>query len=323
MAPLLEVRDLAVAFPTRDGLFCAVDGVSFRVGEGEPVALVGESGCGKSLTALALLRLVPPQGRIAGGEVLLKGRDLLRLPESELRSARGKELAMVFQEPQTALNPVLTVGYQIAEAVLAHERVPRKTAADRARELLTLVAIPDPARRMRAYPHQLSGGMRQRVMIAMALACRPALLVADEPTTALDVTVQAQVLDLLEELRARLGMALLLITHDLGVVARTVRRVYVMYCGKVVEEGPVEGILEDPGHPYTRGLLESVPRMGRRTRRLSAIPGAVPPPGKLPPGCPFAPRCPLATEACAASVPALREFPGSRSVRCIRYGETA
>ena len=226
---------------------------------------------------------------------------------------------MVFQEPQTALNPVLTVGFQIAEAVAAHQKISKKRAMDRALELLSLVAIPDPEKRLKAYPHQLSGGMRQRVVIAMALACQPSILVADEPTTALDVTVQAQILDLLDDLRRRLGMAVLLITHDLGVVARFSRRVYVMYCGKIVEEGTVEELLAKPGHPYTRGLLKSVPRLGHKSRRLSAIPGAVPPPGKLPAGCAFAPRCEIAVDACRAAVPELRHFPGERRVRCIRY----
>ena len=320
MAALLEVRDLEVDFPMKDGSFKAVDGVSFHVEEGESVALVGESGCGKSLTAFALFRLVPPPGAIVGGQVLLRGRDLLTVREEEIRGVRGKDLAMVFQEPQTALNPVLTVGFQVAEAVTAHQKVSRKRAMNRALELLSLVAIPDPEKRLKAYPHQLSGGMRQRVVIAMALACQPSVLVADEPTTALDVTVQAQILDLLDDLRSRMDMAVLLITHDLGVVARFSQRVYVMYCGKIVEEGPAGELLARPGHPYTQGLLKSVPRLGHKSKRLSAIPGTVPPPGKLPAGCAFSPRCTLAVDACRAAVPELRHFPGNRRVRCIQYG---
>jgi oligopeptide/dipeptide ABC transporter ATP-binding protein len=321
MATLLEVSGLRVTFPLGKGVFPAVDGVSFEVGEGEAVALVGESGCGKSLTAFALFRLVPPPGVIAGGRILLKGRDVMGLSEAEMRSVRGRELAMVFQEPQAALNPVLTVGFQIAEGLLAHERISKKAATARARDLLELVAIPDPESRLKAYPHQLSGGMRQRAVIAMALACGPSVLVADEPTTALDVTVQAQVLDLLDGLREKFNMGVLLITHDLGVVARFASRMYVMYCGRVVEEGSVEAILGAPGHPYTQGLLRSVPRLAQRNRRLEGIPGTVPPPDRLPPGCAFVPRCPIALPACGDAVPELRGFPQGRKVRCLRYGE--
>ena len=317
MADLLSVRDLRILFPSARGPLPVVDGVSFDVPKGGAVALVGESGSGKTLLALAILRLTPEPGTISGGQIILQGRDLLGLSEAQMREVRGREAAMVFQEPQSALNPVLTIGYQVAEGVLAHEDVSRKAAMERAEELLGLVGLSDPKRRLHEYPHQFSGGMRQRAMIAMALACRPALLIADEPTTALDVTVQAQILDLLTELRERFSMAVLLITHDLGVVARFAERVTVLYAGRVMEEADVASIFRRPGHPYTLGLLKSLPRLERRTRRLEAIPGTVPPPGAMPAGCPFEPRCTFAKAACGRGLPELAEREGGRRVRCI------
>ncbi len=322
MAMLLEVDDLRVTFPSQGGPLPVVEGVSFRVEEGEPVALVGESGSGKTLSALAILNLVTPPGKIVGGAVRFRGRDVLSLPGPELRAFRGKDAAMVFQEPLSALDPVMTIGTQIAEAVLAHERAPKREALSRAEELLARVRMADPKRCLAQYPHQLSGGMRQRAMIAMALACKPALLIADEPTTALDVTVQAQVLDLLAELRESTGMALLLITHDLGVVARTAQRVYVMYAGRVVEAAPVRRIFEAPAHPYTQGLLDSLPRLNRREKRLRAIPGAVAPPGAFEKACAFAPRCPRAREDCRAALPPWAETAPGQGARCL-YPETA
>jgi len=320
MEPLLQIRDLEVHFPGPQGPLRAVDGVTLEVGRGEAVAVVGESGCGKSLTALSVLRLISPPGRIAGGAIVLEGRDLLTLTEPQMCAVRGARAAMVFQEPMTALNPVLTVGFQVAEAVRAHEAVSRGQARARARELLASVALPDPDRILEVFPHQISGGQRQRVMIAMALACRPALLLADEPTTALDVTLQAQLLDLLDGLRRDLGLSVLLITHDLGVVARFAERVYVMYCGRVVEEAPVKVLFADPSHPYTRGLLASVPRHGAKGR-LASIPGAVPPLSALPPGCAFAPRCGHATARCTAAAPPAVSVGEGHRVRCVLYPE--
>jgi len=322
MAALLEVDGLRIEFPTERGTVRVVDGVSLRVDAGEAVAVVGESGCGKSLTALSLFRLVPPPGRITGGAVRLGGRDVLSMSEKELCAMRGKSAAMVFQDPLSALNPVMTVGAQIREAVLAHEKIAGAEAMARAVDAMRLVGLPDPGRRYGDYPHQLSGGMRQRVLMAMALVCRPALLVADEPTTAIDVTVQAQILDLLDRLRRELGMAVLLITHDLGVVARFAQRVYVMYCGRVVEEASAAELFARPGHPYTRGLLASVPRMDRRAARLTAIPGTVPPPDRLPPGCAFEPRCSIAVDACHSAVPKLDRAGDGHGVRCILCGES-
>jgi len=317
MAALLDVHDLAISFPIEGRAVPVVNGVDFHVEAGEPVALVGESGCGKTVTGLALLRLVPPPGAITGGSIRFKGREVLRMSEQEICSHRGRSVAMIFQEPQSALNPVMTVGAQVAEAIRAHEKVSRREALERAAELFGRVALSEPKRRLADYPHQLSGGQRQRVMIAMALAAGPSLLVADEPTTALDVTVQAQILDLLASLRESLGMALLLITHDLGVVAHYSRRLYVLYCGRIVESGPVEELLCSPQHPYTRALLQSVPRLHDGRGRLKAIPGAVPPPQSLPAGCAFAPRCPLAEERCRRAVPELLPLPGGRAVRCL------
>jgi oligopeptide/dipeptide ABC transporter ATP-binding protein len=315
---VLSVRDLRTQFFTRDGVVRAVDGVSFDLARGETLCIVGESGCGKSVTALSIMRLVQgPAGRIAGGRVLLDGVDLAKLPENEMRKVRGARIGMIFQEPMTSLNPVLTVGFQIAEAVQLHRKVSRREAWAEAVKMLELVEIADPAERARAYPHQLSGGMRQRVMIAIALSCGPELLIADEPTTALDVTIQAQILELLDGLRDRLGMALLLITHDLGVVAERAERVLVMYAGRVVEEGPVDDVFRDPRHPYTRGLLRSVPRLGQPRTKLDPIPGIVPRLTDLPSGCRFRNRCELAEEACARIDPPLERFGNGRGAACI------
>ncbi len=321
MVNLLEVLDLTVTFPTPAGPAPVVNGVSLRVERGEAVAVVGESGCGKSMTAFSIFRLVPGPGLITGGRVLLKGRDLLQASEKELCSVRGREMAMVFQDPLSALNPVMTVGAQIMEAVRAHEKVSRTEARDRAIESMRRVGLPSAARRMDDYPHQFSGGMRQRVLIAMALVCGPSLLVADEPTTAIDVTVQARIMDLLDRLRKELKMAVILITHDMGVVARFAGRVYVMYCGMVVEEAPVETLFSAPGHPYTRGLLACVPRIGENATRLRAIPGSVPPFGHVPPGCPFAPRCGQKAPLCEEAVPPLRPLGDGHFVRCVFANE--
>ncbi len=317
---LLEVNDLRVSFFLPEVEVPAVRGLSFRVGNGEAVGLVGESGCGKSVTALSLLGLVPPPGRIVSGSIRLDGRDLTRMNGRELRSVRGREIGMVFQEPMTSLNPVFTVGYQLAEAITCHFDLPRKEVRRRCVELLREVGVPAPEARLRAYPSQLSGGLRQRVMIAMAVACRPKLLVADEPTTALDVTIQAQIMALLRRLRNERGMALLLITHDLGLVAQNVDRVVVMYAGYAVEEARVEALFAEPLHPYTRGLLASIPGASgvRRGQRLRAIPGNVPHPARVPAGCPFRDRCAEAVEACARSVPALEEKRPGHRARCIR-----
>ena len=317
--PLLEVRDLSVRFTGPDGVARAVDGVDLLVGEGETVGLVGESGCGKSVTALALLRLIEPPGHIAhGSSVRLEGRDLLALGAKEIRAVRGNHVALVFQDPLSALNPVLRIGDQIAETIRAHESVTRATARWRAVEMLAAVGIADAERRAAAYPHQLSGGMRQRVLLAMALVCRPQLLLADEPTTALDVTIQAEILELLDALQRKLGMAVLLITHNLGIVAERTRRVYVMYAGQVVEEAPTGALFARPAHPYTEGLLAAVPRLDERRARLRAIPGQVPPATAWPQGCRFHPRCPHAWEKCRAEMPPLLEAGegGGRRARC-------
>jgi peptide/nickel transport system ATP-binding protein/oligopeptide transport system ATP-binding protein len=319
--PLLEVRDLRVSFFTPRGEVRAVDGVSFTIDEGETFGLVGESGCGKSVTALSLLRLLDGNGRIVGGDIVFAGRRLLALSEEEMRSLRGDQIAMVFQEPMTSLNPVFTVGYQIGEVLEVHRGMSRKQARAEAIELLRLVEIPEPERRVDAYPHQLSGGMRQRVMIAMALACRPRLLIADEPTTALDVTIQAQILDLLAHLQQQFGMAVLFVTHDLGIVAERARRVAVMYAGRIVEEAETATLFRNPLHPYTRGLLRSIPRLGMRVRRLAAIPGSVPDPLALPSGCRFRDRCTYAVARCGEIDPQLEPFGDSRAVACIRAQE--
>jgi oligopeptide/dipeptide ABC transporter ATP-binding protein len=316
-APLLEVRDLAVTFTGPGGVARAVDGVDLVVEEGETVGLVGESGCGKSVTALALLRLVEPPGHIAhGSSVRLEGRDLLALGTKEIRAVRGNHVALVFQEPLSALNPVLRIGTQIAEAIRAHETVSRSTAKWRAVEMLQAVGIPEAQRRAAAYPHQLSGGMRQRVLLAMALACRPKLLLADEPTTALDVTIQAEILELLDRLQQKLGMAVLLITHNLGIVAERTRRVYVMYAGQIVEEAPTGRLFARPAHPYTEGLMGAVPNLEERRERLRAIPGQVPPANAWPAGCRFHPRCPHAWEKCRETMPPLLDVGGGHKARC-------
>ena len=317
---LLEVERLQVHFGTPAGVVRAVQGLSFAVEAGETVALVGESGCGKSVTALSLLRLIPdPPGRI-GGAIRFGGRELLALPEGEMRRLRGGEIGMIFQEPMTSLNPVLTVGRQIGETVRLHQGLGSRAALARAAEMLTLVGIPAPERRVHDYPHQLSGGMRQRVMIALALACNPKLLIADEPTTALDVTIQAQILDLMRGLKTRLGSAILLITHDLGVVAEMAQRVVVMYAGRKVEEAPVAALFAAPLHPYTRGLLGALPRLGAtlsgRRERLAEIPGQVPSLIAPQPGCAFAPRCPIATELCRRVAPGVRELQAGHAVAC-------
>jgi peptide/nickel transport system ATP-binding protein len=326
--PILEVTDLQTVFFTNSGLFKAVDHVSFSLRRGETLAIVGESGCGKSVSALSIMRLVPdPPGRIIGGQVLLDGTDLLALEESAMRDIRGNRISMIFQEPMTSLNPVIRIGDQIAEAVRLHRSISAREAFDRAVEMLKLVRIPEPARRARDYPHQLSGGMRQRAMIAMALACRPALLIADEPTTALDVTIQAQILHLMLELQQELGMGLILITHDLGVVAQTAQRVVVMYAGRKVEEADVEALFAQPLHPYTRGLMASMPKLpqpgSEAQARLTEISGTVPSLVRLPPGCAFAPRCPLAIDRCRSEMPALRSFAPDHQAACWRAGEIA
>jgi peptide/nickel transport system ATP-binding protein len=311
--PLLEVDGLRTWFFTRDGVVRAVDGISFAVMPGETLALVGESGCGKSVTALSILGLVPsPPGRIVAGAVRFAGRDLLRLSEAEMRGVRGNDISMIFQEPMTSLNPVLTIGRQIAETLMLHQRLDRRAAAQRAIDLLRLVHIPEAERRTGDYPHRLSGGMRQRVMIAMALACSPRLLIADEPTTALDVTIQAQILDLMRELKTRIDAAIVLITHDLGVVAEMAERVVVMYAGRKAEEATVANLFRRPRHPYTQGLLASVPRLGASVGRaepprLAEIEGTVPSLREAIPGCAFAPRCGLATELCRREIPAFEE----------------
>ncbi len=317
---MLSVEKLVTTFSTDDGQVTPVDGVSFTVGRGETVGLVGESGCGKSVTSLSVLRLLPsPAGRIAGGRILFEGRDLVALSEREMRNIRGRDIAMIFQEPMTSLNPVFTCGNQIIEALRRHKRVSVAEAREQALELLRLVGIPMPEQRLNAYPHQLSGGMRQRVMIAMALSCNPRMLIADEPTTALDVTIQAQILDLLRQLKQRFAMAVLLITHDLGVVAETAERVVVMYAGRVVEEAPVRDIFHKPLHPYTEGLLRSVPRLDRRCGSLSVIEGVAPDFFNLPSGCRFHPRCPLSERRCTEEVPRLISPAEGRRVACWRY----
>jgi oligopeptide/dipeptide ABC transporter ATP-binding protein len=308
VAALLDVRHLSTQFTTRDGVVPAVDDVSWDVREGETVALVGESGCGKSVSALSVMRLVAaPAGRIVGGKVWFKGRDLLRLSEEEMRRVRGREIAMVFQEPMTSLNPVLSVRRQLTEGVEIHLGADAARARARAEELLQMVGIPDAPRRLRQYPHQFSGGMRQRMMIAMALACEPSLVLADEPTTALDVTIQAQILELMKTLSRRLGVAMLIITHNLGVVARYADRVNVMYAGRIVEQGSARDLYAHPRHPYTLGLLRSVPRLDApRRARLDPIDGQPPDLSRLPPGCAFAPRCAFRVERCLVERPVLR-----------------
>ncbi len=315
---LLAVDRLRTVFATPAGIARAVDGVSLTLRRGRTLGLVGESGCGKSVTALSIMRLVPPPGRIVGGTMRYDHRDLVRLAESEMRRIRGNEIAMIFQEPMTSLNPVLTVGWQVAEGIRVHQGVGRRAAWAEAVEMLRQVDIPDPAERARSYPHQLSGGMRQRVMIAMAMSCAPRLLIADEPTTALDVTIQAQILDLLRTLQTERGTAVLLITHDLGIVAEQAHEVVIMYAGRVVEQAPAAVLFARPLHPYTIGLIASVPGLGGRRRRLEAIPGIVPDPLHLPTGCRFRDRCPQAVDRCATIDPPLEEKAPGHHVACIR-----
>ena len=320
--PLLEVKDLKTHFFTRDGVVRAVDGISFRVHPGETLAVVGESGCGKSVTSLSIMRLITsPPGRIVEGRITFDGQDLLALSERKMRDIRGNDISMIFQEPMTSLNPVLTIGRQITETLVLHEGLSQTAADVRAVEMLRLVGIPEAARRLKQYPHELSGGMRQRVMIAMALACNPKLLIADEPTTALDVTVQAQILELMRELKAKTGTAIVLITHNLGLVAEMAQRVIVMYAGKKVEEASVDALFETPRHPYTQALLSSVPRLGSSlaatgSTRLAEIPGVVPSLKETMPGCIFAARCSYATQRCREAYPPLAEKAAAHWVAC-------
>jgi peptide/nickel transport system ATP-binding protein len=317
---LLEIRGLKTYFNTDDGMVRAVDGVDLTIGRGETVSVVGESGSGKTVTAMTVLKLIAmPPGRIVAGKILWQGRDLVPLTPEEMRPIRSKEIGIVFQEPMTSLNPVYTVGAQIAETVREHEGLGRRAALEKAVEMLRLVHIPNPQRRVNDYPHQFSGGMRQRVMIAMALSCNPKLLIADEPTTALDVTIQAQILELITEMKERLGMAVMLITHAMGVVAETAQRVAVMYAGKVVEEAPVGELFSRPRHPYTRGLIRSIPRIDRagRKERLAAIGGVVPSLLEPPPGCRFAARCEFAMPVCNAATPPLRRVATDHEVACV------
>ncbi len=318
---ILEVRHLSTQFFTRAGTVKAADDVSFNIKRGSTLALVGESGSGKSVTSLSIMRLVPPPGKITAGEIVFSGRDLMKLDDEQMRRLRGREIAMIFQDPMTSLNPVYTVGDQIAEAIELHERLPRKQSWTKAVEMMTRVKIPDAERRAKDYPHQLSGGMRQRVMIAMALSCKPRLLIADEPTTALDVTIQAEILELLRGLRNDFDLSMLLITHDLGVVAETADRVAVMYAGRIVEEASVHEIFHDPRHPYTEGLLRSVPRLteeGLKLRRLETIEGTVPNLLHLPEGCKFAPRCAYVIDECTSVEIPLVAVIDEHRARCIR-----
>jgi oligopeptide/dipeptide ABC transporter ATP-binding protein len=318
MAPLLEVKNLTTTFRTSAGTVRAVDGVSWDIKAGETVALVGESGCGKSVSALSIMRLVAePAGCIAGGEIVYKGRDLLKLGEEEMRGVRGREITMIFQEPMTSLNPVLTIGRQLTEGLEIHLKMKPPQARTRATELLGMVGIPDPERRLAQYPHHFSGGMRQRMMVAMALACNPSLILADEPTTALDVTIQAQILELMRDLSRRLGVAMLIITHNLGVVARYADRVNVMYAGRIIEQASAAGLYGNPRHPYTLGLLRSVPRLDEpRRARLDPIDGQPPDLTRLPPGCAFAPRCAYRVERCGEAVPPLESVGAAHTSAC-------
>ena len=321
---LLEVRNLTTAFQTERGEITAVEDVSFDLDAGEILGIVGESGSGKSVTALTIMGLLPrPPARVVGGSIRFAGEELTTMPEKRLEGIRGSGISMVFQEPMTSLNPVFSIGEQMMETLRAHERLSSRDQFSRAVSMLDKVGIPSAARRMADYPHQLSGGQRQRVMIAMALACNPKLLIADEPTTALDVTIQAQVLDLLMDLRDELGMAIIVITHNMGVIAETADRVMVMYAGRVAEQAPVAELFERPRHPYTRGLLSCVPTLEQDTTRLIAIPGSLPEPSRRPPGCRFAPRCRYRIEACRAALPPLVEDEGGHLVACIRAAELA
>ncbi len=321
---VLEVRDLVTTFPGNGGSVPVVDGVSLEVQPGEVLALVGESGCGKSVTAFSIMRLVPKPGRVAGGSIRVSGRDVLALSVDEMRRLRGGEAAMIFQEPMTSLNPVHTVGSQVVEAIRLHEKVSAQAARERTVDLFDRVRIPDPAERFDAFPHQLSGGLKQRVMIAMALAMRPKLLIADEPTTALDVTIQAQILELMRELQRELDTAILLITHDLGVVNELADRIAVMYAGRVVEQGTRAEVLAGARHPYTEGLLRSIPSLARRGEPLAEIPGVVPPPDEWPPGCRFHSRCPVRLDHCAAEAAPLVQLSPTHAAWChVRAREAA
>jgi len=314
---LVEIRNLKTHYFTEDGVVRAVDGVNLYIKRGETLGVVGESGCGKSVTSLSIMRLIPnPPGKIVDGEIIFEGEDLIKKSEAEMRKIRGNDISMIFQEPMTSLNPVYTIGDQISEAIQLHQGLSYKESTDKAIEMLRLVGIPLPERRVKEYPHQLSGGMRQRVMIAMALSCNPKLLIADEPTTALDVTIQAQILELMKKLKKELGMAIMLITHDLGVVAEMCERVVVMYAGKVVEEGEAVHIFKNPLHPYTEGLLRSVPRMDEDVDKLHVIEGVVPNPLHLPEGCRFNPRCPYAIDKCREAQPNLEQVAPGRWVAC-------
>ncbi len=322
MSLILDIQDLTVHFRTTKGTVVAVDQLSMKIKAGETVAVVGESGCGKTTTALSILRIIPdPPGRIAGGRILFEGTDLLDLSDADMRAVRGRQIAMIFQDPMMSLNPVYTVGEQITEGLRLHLGMAKANAMKRAVELLATVGIPEPGKRVREYPHNLSGGMRQRAMIAMALACGPKLLIADEPTTAVDVTVQAQILDLLRNLQKRLGMAMLLITHDLGVVSEIAERVVVMYAGRKVEEGTVEDVFRSPAHPYTDGLLASAYLASAEGRFLKEIPGTVPSPFDMPTGCNFAPRCPKVFGKCHEEAPALESMNSDREVACFAATE--
>jgi len=321
--PLLEVKGLKTYFYTEDGVVRAVDGVNFEVYPGEVLGIVGESGCGKSVTSLSIMRLISRPGRVDAGEILFDGEDLLKLPEDDMTKVRGNRISMIFQQPQTALNPVFKVGDQLAEVLNVHQDMGKEAGHKRAIELLKMVGVPDPARRVEAYPHELSGGMAQRVMIAMALACVPELLIADEPTTALDVTIQAQILDLIRDMRRDLGTSVILITHDLGVVAEMAERVAVMYAGEIVEQTDVQLLFDEPLHPYTQGLIGSIPVLGEIKEKLDVIPGSVPNLVNLPPGCRFAPRCQArfkhALTICTETKPELQEIKSGHQVRCWLY----
>ena len=325
--PLLEIRGLKTHFATEDGMIHAVDGVDISIGRGETVCVVGESGCGKTVTAMSVLKLIAmPPGRIVGGQILWQGRDLVPLSTDGMNPVRREDNAIVFQEPMTSLNPVYTIGDQIGEVISLHQNLSRKQVRERTIEMLQLVQIPNARRRIDDYPHHFSGGMRQRVMIAMALSCNPKLLIADEPTTALDVTIQAQILDLLQDMKARLGMSIMMITHAMGVVAEVAQRVVVMYAGKVVEEASVDQLFDHPRHPYTQGLIRSIPRIdlaATRKTRLETIAGVVPKLLNPPVGCRFAPRCRFAIDACRAAQPPLIEIEPGHKVACIRAGETS
>lgn len=324
MTKLLEVKDLKTYFYTDDGVVKAVDGVNFSVEAGKTIGIVGESGCGKSITAMSILRLIPdPPGRIVNGEVIFEGEDLTKVSDERIREIRGNNISMIFQEPMTSLNPVFTVGYQIGEVLMLHQKLSEEEARERAIEMISLVGIPNPERIVDEYPHQLSGGMRQRIMIAMALACQPKLLIADEPTTALDVTIQAQILELMNGLKNRLNTSIMLITHDLGVIAEMADHVIVMYSGKVVEDAPVLELFNNPKHPYTIGLMRSIPSLVQEGERLETIPGMVPNPLYLPKGCYFHPRCKFAIEECKHVQPELREIGPGHKAACIRAEEVA